>query len=375
MRAVRAVATAAVVLVLAEVGVAAGAGPRASTWTEVAHTRPSGDQELHDAFSPGPDDVWAVGHRFVSVGGAFEFRTYAQHWDGSTWTWVPTPDREGAPATNFLYGVGGSSPSDVWAVGYSRNPGQPSVTLVEHWNGSSWSIVPSPSPSPSGSYLLDVSAASATDAWAVGEQSDPGTLTERPVVLHWDGGSWSAVPFAAVDGCTDRARLTAVDATARPVLVAGTCRTAGGQEQGFVARRTPAGWALEAGAGTIPAASRIDGLDRAGTEVWAVGSGPAGALTVRRAAGSWAVVPTPKVGDADQLLAVDGRGARNVWAVGLTSHGTAFAERLTMHWNGTAWRPVPAGDYSRLEGVAFDGTGDVWAVGSDVGKSLILRGP
>jgi hypothetical protein len=373
MRAIRVVAVAAAMLAAVPTG-AWAAAPRAGQWTEVPHTRPSGDQELHDAFSPGPDDVWAVGHRFVSVGGAFEFRTYAQHWDGSSWTWVPTVDREGGPATNFLFGVGGSSPADVWAVGYSRNPGQASVTLVERWDGSAWSIVPSPSPSPSGSYLLDVSAASPTDAWAVGEQSDPGTLTERPLVLHWDGASWSAVPYAAVAGCTDRARLTTVDATARPVLVGGTCRTATGAEQGFVARRTATGWALEAGAGTLPAPSTVEGLDRAGADVWAVGSDDAGALTVRRSGGAWAVVPTPHVGDADQLLAVDGRGARNVWAVGLTSHGTAFAERLALHWDGSAWRAVPAGDYSRLEGVAFDGTGDVWAVGSDVGKSLILRG-
>lgn len=366
-------------LVLGLAGAPAGAEPRASRWTEVAHTRPPGDQELHDAFSPGPDDVWAVGHRFVTVGGAFEFRTYAQHWDGTAWTWVPTPDREGAPATNFLFGVGGAAPADVWAVGYSRNPGQPSVTLTEHWNGSSWSIVPSPSPSPSGSYLLAVSAGAADDVWAVGEQVDPGTLTERALVLHWDGGSWSAVPYAAVDGCTDRARLTAVEATARPVLVAGTCRTATGAEQGFVDRRTASGWAVEAGAGTIPAPSRVEDLDRVGGQVWAVGSGPAGALTARRTEAGWAVVPAPPFGASDQLLAVDGRTTRDVWAVGLTSQaGSAFAVRLAMHWDGTSWRAVPAGKYSRLEGVAFDGTdrsADVWAAGSNLGRSLILRGP
>ena len=41
---------------------------------------------------------------------------------GGTFTVVPSPDREGAPATNFLEDVSGPSSDDLWAVGCSRNP-------------------------------------------------------------------------------------------------------------------------------------------------------------------------------------------------------------------------------------------------------------
>jgi hypothetical protein len=41
-------------------------------------------------------------------------------------------------------------------------------TLILHWNGTAWSKVPSPSPGPKGNFLTSVSAVSPTDAWAVG---------------------------------------------------------------------------------------------------------------------------------------------------------------------------------------------------------------
>jgi hypothetical protein len=37
------------------------------------------------------------------------------------------------------------SPRNVWAVG-DYNTGRAYLTLIEHWNGSSWKIVSSPSP-------------------------------------------------------------------------------------------------------------------------------------------------------------------------------------------------------------------------------------
>src|SRR5258706_5160860 len=55
--------------------------------------------------------------------------------------------------------------------------------LIEHWNGSSWSVVSSPNGS---NELYAVAAVSANDVWAVGQQT----------ILHWDGSSWNTVPNA-----------------------------------------------------------------------------------------------------------------------------------------------------------------------------------
>ena len=59
-------------------------------------------------------------------------------------------------------------------------------TLVEHWNGSAWSVVPSPNVG--GSYdnaLYGVAAVSANDVWAVGHDGDP--ITGQTLVEHWNG--------------------------------------------------------------------------------------------------------------------------------------------------------------------------------------------
>jgi hypothetical protein len=60
-------------------------------------------------------------------------------------------------------------------------------TVTEHWNGTRWSVVPSPNP-PAG-YLdafLGVVAISGCDAWAVGTTDFAST-----VIAHWNGHIWS----------------------------------------------------------------------------------------------------------------------------------------------------------------------------------------
>jgi hypothetical protein len=46
---------------------------------------------------------------------------------------------------NFLYGAAATSPANAWAVGYYSN-GTAYQSLIEHWDGVSWTTVPSPDP-------------------------------------------------------------------------------------------------------------------------------------------------------------------------------------------------------------------------------------
>jgi hypothetical protein len=57
----------------------------------------------------------------------------AQNWNGSAWSVVPTASV--SQATVALLDVAGSSPGDVWAVGYSQGPGLVVNTLIEHFTG------------------------------------------------------------------------------------------------------------------------------------------------------------------------------------------------------------------------------------------------
>jgi len=61
------------------------------------------------------------------------------------------------------------SPTNVWAVGEDLRAGSATGgnTLIEHYNGTAWSIVPSPTPGADPS-LGGVAGRSASDVYAVG---------------------------------------------------------------------------------------------------------------------------------------------------------------------------------------------------------------
>jgi beta-xylosidase len=62
-----------------------------------------------------------------------------------------------------------------------------------HWDGSNWSVVPSPEPANDQIYLNDVHAISANDAWAVGYFTSLEFGGDLPLLIHWDGTAWSMV--------------------------------------------------------------------------------------------------------------------------------------------------------------------------------------
>jgi hypothetical protein len=98
---------------------------------------------------------------------------------------VPSPIPSNS-LNSVLNGVAAVSSNDAWAVGSYFINQFDTNTLIEHWNGSRWSIVSSPSPGPT--TLLRVAAVvSSTDIWAIGNN---GLL---PLVEHWNGAQWSVV--------------------------------------------------------------------------------------------------------------------------------------------------------------------------------------
>jgi hypothetical protein len=120
-----------------------------------------------------------------------------EHWDGTAWSIVASPalDQPGA----VLLAISVVSPDDIWAVGYQSTPSAGYKPLIEHWNGRAWSIVPAPAPAAGPTAWLEgVSGDSSTDAWAVGYYAgDARTSTAYPLVEHWNGTAWTAVPLPA----------------------------------------------------------------------------------------------------------------------------------------------------------------------------------
>jgi hypothetical protein len=110
---------------------------------------------------------------------------------------VPSPN---ASSLNFLRGVAAASANDVWAVGDSVvNPNDGvSVyhTLIEHWNGSAWTVIPSPNRGSGNNSLSAIAVRSTRDVWAVGYFDDlTGSIPiRRTLIQHWNGTSWTVVP-------------------------------------------------------------------------------------------------------------------------------------------------------------------------------------
>jgi hypothetical protein len=225
--------------------------------------------------------------------------------------------RLGGGGGSSLAGVSAAGSADVWAVGNTYS-GTEFDTLIEHWDGTGWSQVPSPSPGGAdGSYLFAVSARSATDAWAVG-RTYQGLLIE-----HWDGSSWTQVTSPGAVGT----ELTGVAATSATDAVA-VGQTFGAFSRAFIVQWDGSTWSQVAGDSSS------------------------------------------KRGRGDTLNGVSASSASDAWAVGTsTTYRKVIDSSLIEHWNGTAWRhvdgPNPGGRFgTQLFGVSEVSPSDVWAVGS-----------
>jgi hypothetical protein len=113
-------------------------------------------------------------------------------WDG--WAWSVVPFFPNPNNSNGLSGVAALSSGEVWAVGWTWDGGifSPDSTLVERWNGTAWSVVPSPSVGTYSNALNGVAAVLSNEVWAVGGYSD-GPGTSQTLIERWDGSAWSSV--------------------------------------------------------------------------------------------------------------------------------------------------------------------------------------
>jgi hypothetical protein len=116
----------------------------AGRWMIQPVPNPAGDRAggiLVDVVCPSPNDCTAVGYYVNSAGGQFAL---VEHWNGSHWTIQPTPSPAGGVRGSGLSGVACSSPTVCIAVGSYVNSGGGELTLAERWNGSHWTIEPTP---------------------------------------------------------------------------------------------------------------------------------------------------------------------------------------------------------------------------------------
>jgi hypothetical protein len=160
----------------------------AFTWREVPEPI-VGASSIFSIAALSDRDVWTVGAYYNSG-----YLSLTEHWDGMAWSVVPSPNISGKQ--NFLLSLTTVSPRDVWACGDAVLH-DVEQTFIEHWDGGQWSVVPSPNSSPDvPNYLWAMDAVAANDIWAVGQAG----VGAQAVALaeHWDGASWTIVPTPPV---------------------------------------------------------------------------------------------------------------------------------------------------------------------------------
>src|SRR5260370_27229926 len=133
-------------------------------------------------------DIWAVGTT-TSTSSRSGYQPLIEHWNGTQWSTSSSPAISGR-----LFSVAAVGPNDAWAVGWVSNTNG-IQTLTEHWNGSAWSVVTSSGPGLAINRLNGVAAISSQDVWAVGEDTNSSAPSAEfnPLVEHWNGSSWSVV--------------------------------------------------------------------------------------------------------------------------------------------------------------------------------------
>jgi hypothetical protein len=324
---------------------------------------------LYGVATVSANDVWAVGFYYISSSETDQ--TLTEHWNGTSWSIVTSPNV--GTNQNFLYAVAAISTSNIWAVGYDYNSGVPAQTLIEHWNGTSWSIVKSPNVT-GANQLQGVAAVSANDVWAVGFSNNNGTV--RTLTEHWNGSKWSVVTSPNV-GTVDSGLSAVTASSSNNVWAVGTYSTSSGIAQTLTEHWNGSKWSVVKSPNAAPAGDLLFGVTAiSGSNVWAVGyyrtsnTTPLLTLIEQWNGTKWSVVTSPNVAtDDNRLLGVTAISANDVWAVGYAvAFGGGFDRTLTEQWNGTSWSIVSSPNVGSSNNLlnataAVPAKSQVWAVG------------
>src|SRR5215472_595374 len=198
MRLSRRVSRPAIVLIVAmTVPVVVGLTPAyAASWQIVASPNPTGNDGLSTLTAISPGNLWAVGS---ATSLSSTSATLTEHYNGTSWRVVPSPNPAGGRYDD-LTGVSGTSASDIWSVGMEFVNSSHSFPIIEHYNGSAWSLVTSAQPTQVGD-LEAVAALTPANVWAIGQPAT-GNQTQPvvPLVEHFNGTSWKVQPAPSLSG-------------------------------------------------------------------------------------------------------------------------------------------------------------------------------
>jgi len=353
----------------------ASAASAATGWTVVSVPQTANNTILLGASARTSTDAWAVGEQFAAAGQAPP-PPVSYHWNGTAWSLVATP---ALGVSSSLMAVSASAATDAWAVGFEILGRHDDGTVMEHWNGSAWSVNSTGVVTGFVAELTGVVDLSPTDAWAVGE-------ADSAILEHWNGSVWSSVTIPDPDFTPAAGQSISASSATDIWVVGSTVNTTTGATTAEALHFNGTAWTVvpmqQPGTNT-PTIGAVTAISA--TSAWAVGedigatSALGGSTLIEHWNGtSWSIVPSPTPGADPGLTGVAARGSGDVYAVGsnLPSINGGVVQGLILRWNGSTWSQdtdPTDGTYSPLSAAAtVPGAANEWAVGTLSSKSLIL---
>ena len=338
-----------------------------------------GDNSLGAVSVTSATDVWAVGDFLPDDPSSNQDATLslAEHWDGTRWAVTPTPNA--GPNFTTLASVTGNA-THAWAAGTALNSAYKDAALIETWNGSEWSLTAVPQPGSQRNQLFSISAVSPSDVWAVGDQQGSSGVFET-LVEHFDGTSWSDVP-APNPGSTGNL-LWGVSAAAGDVWAVGEQMGSGGFDEALAEHWTASsGWTVVPSSPSAAAkgSTMLFSVTHAGGGVYAAGqtegaTNGATALVEKLSPGGAVSEALPAVRSRWAELWGISASADHVYAVGTLVNATTSSNAvIVMRRDSDGWHLVgapnpgdPAGGSNILGGAGSSGTVTVTAGTYDIG--------
>jgi hypothetical protein len=348
-----------------------------STWS-IASTASGGtsDSSLLGASCSSASFCSAVGRSVSSVGGNVVLSTLAESWNGSTWSVVPTPDRK--LFADGLAGVSCVSASFCTAVGSHISPSLPgegiSKTLAESWNGSTWSLVPSPDKYSNNNVLDAVSCSSASSCTAVGTWVSDNDAHTQTLIETWNGSTWSVVPSPDNAGTADINALAGVSCVSASFCMAVGSYTDNGTQHTLIESWNGSTWSIVPNAGegidnSLAAVSCVSVSSCTAVGVYSSSSDVAQTLIETWNGSSWSVVSSPNNGTgSNELAGVSCASTSSCTAVGSYANSDGIGQTLAESWDGSSWSIVSSPDNgtgaNSLDSVSCSSASSCAAVGS-----------
>jgi hypothetical protein len=355
-------------------GPVAAAAPACGSWTVVSSPNVgTGNNQFIGVAAISSSDVWAVGSSAVN---STTDQTLIEQYNGTSWNVVPSPNV--GSGSNDLLGVTAVSASDVWSVGRTTNSSGVDQTLIEQYNGTSWNVVSSPNVGSGNNDLLAVSADSANDVWAVGRSTDS-SGNDRTLVEHYNGTSWSVVS-SPNNGSHNNDLIGVVAIAPNNVWAVGTYANFLGQQFTLTEHWNGSSWSIVSSPSTgvssvLTGVAAINSTNLVAVGLSVTFSGTFRTLVEHWNGSKWSIVSSPNVGSGSNVLgAVSVISSSNIWFVGYSTNSSGVEQTLIEHWNGHSLSVVSSPNVGSGNNVLtaisrVPGTTSLWTVGASTNSS------